>query len=304
MPRRSGHLPDAPIVANCSHLCNSLLAARLLLVLGVGLLLVLAWMGGRMSAGGAGPMGMMSGGTYGDMGRGQHMQGGGSLMGAAPADGGDAFAGVAGMQRCWVMMGTMAGMHRSMQSMMGGRMDEEGRMEGRMGSMHEQMGAMREMDPEQMRRLCHTMEGAMRAAMDGSNAASGDGKPPGGILEGLSLTGETKQWLRGARGVDAVEDRTGRNEVVVEVGSGDGLQYGPAAVRVDPGTTVRWRWTGKGGLHNVVFANAEISTSLKGEEGATFSYTFDEPGEYRYECTLHAGIGMRGAVLVAEKGGA
>jgi hypothetical protein len=139
-------------------------------------------------------MGMMSGGTYGDMGRGQHMQGGGSLIGAAPADSGDAFAGVAGMQRCRAMMGTMAGMHRSMQSMMGGRMGEEGRMKGRMGSMHEQMGAMREMDPEQMRRLCHTME------------------------------------------------------------------------------------------------------------GATFSYTFDDPGEYRYECTPHAGIGMRGPIIVAGEG--
>ncbi|WP_263790019.1 halocyanin domain-containing protein [Salinibacter sp.] len=288
---------------------------RLLLVLGVGLLLVLAWMGGRMSAGGAGPMGMMSSGTYGDMGmmssgtygdmgRGQHMQGGGSLMGAAPADSGDAFAGEAGMRRCRAMMGTMAGMHRSMQSMMGGdMMGEGGRMEGRMGSMHEQMGAMQEMDPEQMRSLCRTMQETMRAAMDGSNPTSGDGDDRDGTLEGLSLTGETKQWLRGARGVDTVEDRTGQGEVVIEVGAAGGMQYSPAAVRIDPGTTVRWRWTGKGGLHDVAFTNAEISTSLKGEEGATFVHTFTEPGEYRYECTPHSGIGMRGTVIVAENGG-
>ncbi len=305
---------------------------RLLLVLGGGLLLVLAWMGGRMSAGGAGPMGMMSGGMHGEsMGNGQHVQGGdGSMMRGARVDSGDAFDGEAGLRRCRSMMGTMAGMHRSMQSMMGGADGgaegaseaSRGRSRGRMGrgmmggkmggmhgdgdrrtrmrSMHEQMGAMRGMDPEQMRSLCRTMQETMRAAMDKGEAVPENEGAGEADFEGLSLTDETKRWLRGARGFDAVEDRTGQDEVVIEVGAGDGLQYGPAAVRVDPGTAVRWRWTGRGGLHDVAFANADVRTSLRGEEGAEFSHTFDAPGEYRYECTPHAGVGMRGIVIVAE----
>ena len=282
---------------------TSFLATRLLLVLGVGLLLVLAWIGGRMSAGGTDPLRMMANGMHeeGMMAHGTG-QGGQSMRGGADAAAGEEFAGQRGLRRCRAMMGTMRGMHRSMRSMMGGRMGEDGRMGGRMGSMHGQMGAMREMDPEQMRDLCRTMHEAMRTAMHG-DAVEPEDDSGEAAFEGLSLSGETRQWLQGARGFETVEDRTGEDEVVVEVGAGSGLQYGPAAVQVDPGTTVRWRWTGQGGLHDVAFANAEISTSLKGEEGATFVHTFTEPGEYRYECTPHSGIGMRGTVIVAENGG-
>ncbi len=271
-----------------------------------------------MSAGGAGPFDMMGGGAYGEgMMRGGHMQDGGQM-------GAGSFGGESGLERCRTLMGTMAGMHRSMQSMMEerggsngragpsdrqgqmGRMD--GGMEGRMrsmhgqSSMHGQMEAMREgMTPEQMRSLCRTMQETMRAALDGDKAASGDDETREPAVDGLTLADETTQWLRGARGFDAVADRTGQDEVVVEVGAGDGLQYGPVAVRIDPGTTVRWRWTGRGGLHNVAFLNAGVRTSLKGKEGATFAYTFDAPGEYRYECTPHAGVGMRAVVVVAER---
>ncbi|MEF8795226.1 MAG: halocyanin domain-containing protein [Salinivenus sp.] len=302
------------------------LGKRLLAVLGVGLLLVLAWIGGRVSAGGAAPFGMMGGGMHGDdmMQSGyMHEEGGvqgGEAMQERRRMGTGDFEGEAGLQRCRAMMGTMAGMHRSMQSMMGGGSGSEGgtgssdrrghmgggMMRGQMGEtmgpMHERMGSrMDDMSPETMRRLCRTMHTSMRAAMHGEDVASaGEGDET--AFEGMSLTGETEQWLRGARAFDTVEDRTGRDEVVVEVGAGDGLRYAPAAVRVDPGTTVRWRWTGRGGLHDVAFANADIGTPLKDEKGATFEYTFDAAGEYRYECTPHAGVGMRGAVIVAGGG--
>ena len=86
--------------------------------------------------------------------------------------------------------------------------------------------------------------------------------------------------------------------MVIEVGAGDGLRYTSAAVRVDPGTTVGWRWTGEGGLHDVAFVNTDVRFALRREEGATFGHTFDAPGAYRYECTPHSGVGMRGAVIV------
>ncbi len=54
-------------------------------------------------------------------------------------------------------------------------------------------------------------------------------------------------------------------------------------------------------MHNVAFMEADVNAPLRGEQGGTFTHTFAEPGEYRYECTPHAGVGMRGVVIV-EKG--
>ena len=274
---------------------------RLLLAVGLGFLLVLAWQGGRMSAGDGGFFGMMDSRMHGE----GHMMMGGHMDRTASEQPPRTFEGETGLQQCRAMMGTMTGMHRSMQSMMGmgarvdtsGSRDRRGMMGGRMGMMHEGMEAgAAETNPEQMRQLCRTMHEAMRAAMHGEpstfDSTSAD------AFDEQSLDPGTEQWLRGARGFEHVEDRTGEEEVVVEVGAGSGLQYAPAAIRVDSGTTVRWQWTGRGGLHDVAFLSADVSTSLRSEEGAEFSYAFDEPGEYRYECTPHSGVGMRGAVIV------
>lgn len=154
------------------------------------------------------------------------------------------------------------------------------------------------MSMEEMRRLCRTMQATMRDVMNGETpegvAESADEQVSGE----LDLEAQTEQWLGGIRGFETIEDRTGESEVVVRVGAGTGLSYAPAAVRVDPGTTVRWRWTGNGGLHDVAFRNADVKTSLRGEQGETFTHTFAEPGEYRYECTPHTSVGMRGVVIV------
>lgn len=121
-----------------------------------------------------------------------------------------------------------------------------------------------------------------------------------GVADDLNLDAQTTEWLEGTRGFETIEDRTGEREVVVKVGAGTGLTYAPAAVRVGPGTTIRWEWTGNGGLHDVAFTNRDVSASLRGEQGETFTQAFTEPGEYRYECTPHASVGMRGVVIVEE----
>lgn len=297
--------------------------ARILWVLAVGLLLVAAWVGGRWSAGGDLPFGMMDGRMQGGSMHNDNMRGGGMMehgrmSGGRGSESGD-FEGEMGLRRCRAMMGTMSGMHRSMQSMMGGdrgqrqdgssdRMSGQGMMGGGMGHgmrgmqgseggmMHRDRG---ELSPQQMRELCRTMHTSMRTAMHGDpGGASSAGADS--AMAGEDLDDETRQWLQGTRGFAQIDDRRGKEEVVVEVGAGDGLQYAPAAIRVDPGTTVRWRWTGSGGLHNVAFVNAEVSTSLRDEKGAEFTHTFDASGAYRYECTPHAGVGMRGVVIVSE----
>ena len=275
-------------------------ATRLLLILGAGLLLALAWQGGRMSASGMLPFGMMS------PGHGEGMMGHGHTREASHLGEGDDFEGETGLQRCRSMMGTMDGMHQSMQSMMGmgARTDTSASrpyrdmMGGRMGRMHEGMENREpQMDAEQMRQICRTMHEAMRAAMHGEAVDSDNAAD--GAFEEAGLSAKTSRWLQSARGAESIVDRTGEEEVVIEVGAGDGLQYLPVVVRVDPGTTVRWRWTGQGGLHDVAFQNADLQTPLRGEAGFTFRHVFRTPGEYRYECTPHSGVGMRGAVLVS-----
>lgn len=277
---------------------------RILLILGVVLLVGAAWFGGRMTAppGGGHMSGMM------------HAE-----RSAGPSDA--PFDGEEGAARCRAMMRSVGDMQRSMHSMMqrhrggqatpdsGNRRSGMGgdRMESRMrpggGSMDEQGGrmGMEGMSTEEMRRLCQTMQATMQDVMQGSAPSGADGSSDGSAIGELDLESPTEQWLGQTRGFDQVDDHTGESEVVIDVGAGTGLSYAPAAVRVNPGTTVRWRWTGQGGLHDVAFANADVSTSLRSEQGETFTHTFDEPGEYRYKCTPHAAVGMKGVVIVEKR---
>jgi len=113
-------------------------------------------------------------------------------------------------------------------------------------------------------------------------------------------------WFDGVSNFDGVVDRTGRDEVTVEVGvqNGDGpYGFGPAAVRVSPGTTVTWEWNGEGGSHNVVHTDGAFESELVAEAGHTFSYTFETEGTYEYYCSPHEALGMKGAVVVGGSGG-
>jgi len=108
-------------------------------------------------------------------------------------------------------------------------------------------------------------------------------------------------WFQGARNFEGTVDETDRDELTVAVGAGQGLAYDPAAVRITTGTTIIWEWTGLGGSHDVVEENGVFESERHVEEGETFSYTFDEPGVYRYVCTPHQTQGMLGAVDVVDQ---
>ncbi|MEM4782264.1 MAG: halocyanin domain-containing protein [Halalkalicoccus sp.] len=96
-------------------------------------------------------------------------------------------------------------------------------------------------------------------------------------------------------------DFRGEESVDVTVGAGDqGLQFEPAAIMVDPGTTVVWEWTGDGGAHDVVAEDGSFESELVDEAGHTFEHTFEEPGVYEYVCTPHEGNGKKGVVAVDE----
>lgn len=108
-------------------------------------------------------------------------------------------------------------------------------------------------------------------------------------------------WLDGVGNYDGVVDETGADEVTVEVGTeANGGYYGfnPAAVRVSAGTTVVWEWTGQGSNHNVAAEDGSFESELVGEEGHTFTHTFEEAGTTEYACTPHEAMGMKGVVVV------
>jgi plastocyanin len=81
---------------------------------------------------------------------------------------------------------------------------------------------------------------------------------------------------------------TGVTEVVAK-----DLRFQPPAIQVPPGTEVTWRFDDGSVPHNVKgdgFASKNLT-------GGTWTHRFDRPGEFRYTCTLHAG--MDGRVVVA-----
>jgi halocyanin-like protein len=118
-------------------------------------------------------------------------------------------------------------------------------------------------------------------------------------------------WFENTSNYEETVDRTGEDTVTITVGaSGNNgnLAFGPAAVRVDPGTTVVWEWTGEGGTHNVIAESGAFESELTDETGFTFEHTLEQEGVLRYACGPHKQMGMKGALVVgdpetAESGG-
>lgn len=108
-------------------------------------------------------------------------------------------------------------------------------------------------------------------------------------------------WFDDVSNFDGVTDRTGQSQVTVTVGAqgnNGAFAYDPPAIRIDAGTTVQFEWTGNGGQHNVVDENDAFSSDLYGEAGIHFEHTFEEVGTFKYYCTPHRSLGMKGAVVV------
>ncbi len=101
---------------------------------------------------------------------------------------------------------------------------------------------------------------------------------------------------------ESIRDATGQATAVVAVGAGaDGLAFDPTRLRIDPGTTVVWEWTGEGGAHTVTAVDGEFdSGDPVGEAGHVFEHRFTEPGTYEYLCRPHQGVGMRGQIEVVD----
>jgi halocyanin-like protein len=116
-------------------------------------------------------------------------------------------------------------------------------------------------------------------------------------------TTDLKTWFENVENFSGVVDERGSSLVLVEVGAagnGGGFAYEPACVRVDPGTTVRFEWTGDGGAHDVTAEDESYASDLVGDAGHTFEHLFADEGVSTYYCSPHISMGMKGAVVVGD----
>ena len=142
-----------------------------------------------------------------------------------------------------------------------------------------------------------TRRAAVRTALGAGVVGSGAGLAG---AQGASLG----DWFGDVPNYDGVVDRRGQSEVTVEVGvdtANGPYGFGPAAVRVDPGTTVRFEWVSD--THNVVIETSPTDwpgiTDIH-DTGYEDSHTFDTEGVYTYFCRPHRSLGMKAAVVVGD----
>ena len=105
-------------------------------------------------------------------------------------------------------------------------------------------------------------------------------------------------WFEDVPNFEGTADRTGREQVTVTVGAGGDLVFEPAAVHVDPGTTVVFEWDQ--GFHNVAERGSgeRYASETADEPGTTYAVTFESDGVSTYVCEPHVSAGMKGAVAV------
>lgn len=113
----------------------------------------------------------------------------------------------------------------------------------------------------------------------------------------LAALGVSTACSGGSRTADAYGERSATKiagtDVVVELRD---LQFVPQGIRIKTGTKVTWV-NRDVALHNVSQIESVFLSTTDLKEGDTFSFTFDTPGTYKYQCTLHH-PNMNGVVIV------
>lgn len=120
--------------------------------------------------------------------------------------------------------------------------------------------------------------------------------------QSLSDYPKVDEWLDGYNYDGQLADRRGEGSVTVTAGASgnDGhFAFAPNAVLVSQGTEVTFEWSGRGGAHDVTWADSDLPESDSTSSAAyTFSVTMNESGVYRYFCDGHGPTGGRGAIVV------
>ena len=86
----------------------------------------------------------------------------------------------------------------------------------------------------------------------------------------------------------------------IQMGSGGNLVFEPNELTVSAGESVTFT-NGDLPPHNMVVADhPELShPDLAFVGGESFTVTFDEAGDYEFQCEPHAGAGMKGVIHVS-----
>jgi len=111
------------------------------------------------------------------------------------------------------------------------------------------------------------------------------------------------RWVGDANGFAGGVDARGQEAVSVTVGADGGRALEPAAVLVDPGTTITWEWTGDDEHYVVVEGRVDADPDTVPDPRAapySESTTLDYVSLFEYACYAHHAEGMRGAVVVVE----
>lgn len=121
--------------------------------------------------------------------------------------------------------------------------------------------------------------------------------PARGMLSLLAVALLLGVSCGGSKGSDAYGERNAveiaANSVTVEMKD---IQFQPQGIRVSPGTTVTWV-NHDSVVHNVRQVESVFLSQDDMEQGDRFTFTFDKPGRYRYQCTYHH-PDMNGVVIV------
>ena len=76
--------------------------------------------------------------------------------------------------------------------------------------------------------------------------------------------------------------------------------FRPKSVHVAVGGQVKWVWRGDGDEHNVTFRKVPKGASKRHsttKTGGSFTRSFSKRGTYRFVCTVHQDLGMKGTVV-------
>ena len=86
----------------------------------------------------------------------------------------------------------------------------------------------------------------------------------------------------------------------IQMGSGGNLVFEPNEISIPAGESVTFT-NGDLPPHNMVVEGfPELShPDLAFVGGESFTVTFDEPGDYEFQCEPHAGAGMKGVIHVS-----
>ena len=114
------------------------------------------------------------------------------------------------------------------------------------------------------------------------------------LVHGIILSWVVSFWAGFALAEDITIDMLNKRE------DGAKMVYSEDIARIDVGDTVTWLPTQKG--HNVEFiAGPEgWEAPKKSKLSKEYSYTFDTPGVYLYQCTPHKSMGMIAVVVVGD----